>query len=135
MKWFLLCLLIPTITFAQEETPEVIEFYHPEPQFVGGFHALRDFISEHLEYPQQAIEKDIEGKVYVQFMVESDGSLSEIEIVRSVNPILDAEVVRIISIMPNWEPMEHNGEPIRMSVRLPVTFTLSDEEDCIINDG
>jgi len=105
-----------------------IDFYTPEAEFVGGYHSLIAFINDSIEYPQEAIIQGLEGKVYVRFTVAIDGSVTDIEVVKSAHPLLDAAAVRLISIMPNWIPAVYKGECVPVKMSLPITFTISDEE-------
>ena len=97
--------------------------------YPGGIPALMDFLNENIKYPEQAEQEGIEGRVVAGFIVERDGSVSNIEILKSVHPLLDAEVVRVMSLMPNWIPGRQNGQPVRVKYSLPITFRLiSDNE-------
>ena len=97
--------------------------------YPGGIPALMDFLNENIKYPEQAEREGIEGRVVAGFIVERDGSVSNIEILKSVHPLLDAEVVRVMSLMPNWIPGRQNGQPVRVKYSLPITFRLiSDNE-------
>lgn len=97
--------------------------------YPGGIPALMDFLNENIKYPEQAEREGIEGRVVAGFIVERDGSVSNIEILKSVHPLLDAEVVRVMSLMPNWIPGRQNGQPVRVKYSLPITFRfMSDEE-------
>ena len=92
--------------------------------YPGGIPALMDFLNENIKYPEQAEREGIEGRVVAGFIVERDGSVSNIEILKSVHPLLDAEVVRVMSLMPNWIPGKQHGMPIRTRYSMPVTFRL-----------
>ena len=97
--------------------------------YPDGIPALMDFLNENIKYPEQAEREGIEGRVVAGFIVERDGSVSNIEILKSVHPLLDAEVVRVMSLMPNWIPGRQNGQPVRVKYSLPITFRLiSDNE-------
>ena len=97
--------------------------------YPDGIPALMDFLNENTKYPEQAEREGIEGRVVAGFIVERDGSVSNIEILKSVHPLLDAEVVRVMSLMPNWIPGRQNGQPVRVKYSLPITFRLiSDNE-------
>ena len=89
------------------------------PEFKGGQEALRKYLEENLVYPEKARKDSIEGKVIVSFVVEMDGSLTEIEILKSVNPLLDQEAIRVVRQMPKWEPGDE-----REKMALPITFKL-----------
>ena len=97
--------------------------------YPGGIPALMDFLNENIKYPEQAEREGIEGRVVAGFIVERDGSVSNIEILKSVHPLLDAEVVRVMSLMPNWIPGRQNGQPVRVKYSLPITFRLMSDEE------
>lgn len=94
------------------------------PSFPGGPGAMLSWISSHIQYPAIAKENNISGRVVVQLIVEKDGSVSNVNVVRSVDPSLDNEAVRVISSMPKWTPGKHKGSPVRVKYTLPVAFKL-----------
>lgn len=98
----------------------------PEAEFPGGIQALMMFMEKNVTYPQEAIQKEISGKVYVAFVVQVDGSITNIEVVKSVHPLLDAEAIRLIEKMPKWIPAEGPEGVEKSTVRFPVTFSLSE---------
>lgn len=93
-------------------------------QFPGDLRAMQKYIASTLVYPEESIEMEEQGIVYVSFVVEWDGSISDIEIEKSVSKLLDSESYRVVATMPKWIPGFCNGEIIRMRCRLPVVFTL-----------
>lgn len=98
------------------------------PQFDGGIIALTKYLNQNVKYPEEAITKRIEGKVTVQFIVNQDGSLSDPEVIRSLEPVFDKEAVRAIMSMPNWKPGIHKGKVVRVIYTIPVSFYLSESE-------
>lgn len=94
------------------------------PVFPGGQEALMQFLVDNVNYPEVARKKKIEGRVVVQFIVEKDGSIGEQKVLRSVHPVLDAEAMRVVNIMPKWVPGMIDGKPARVKYALPVTFKL-----------
>jgi len=94
------------------------------PQFQGGERAMREFFDKNLNYPEEARETGIQGRVLCRFIIEKDGSISNVEIVRGVHPLLDKEAVRLIESMPKWIPGEHNDERVRVSYSIPIIFKL-----------
>ena len=82
------------------------------------------FIKDNLSYPPEAVAEKITGKVYLGFIVEKNGSLSNVEVLRGVHPLLDAEAIRLIQSMPNWIPGTLNNEPARTRLRIPISFDL-----------
>ncbi len=94
--------------------------------FPGGDDEMQKFIINNIEYPQKAKEEGIEGKVIIGFEVDTNGKLLNIKVLRSINSDLDSEAIRIVKLMPNWEPNYLiNGETIKMSYQLPINFTIS----------
>jgi TonB family protein len=91
-------------------------------QFVGGSDALANWIEENITYPLQADVSNIEGKVVVTFDVNDDGTVSNVQVENSVNPILDSEVVSLVESMPKWIPAKQNGQPVKMKYTLPIRF-------------
>jgi periplasmic protein TonB len=105
--------------------PEEIFFTSQEPPiFPGGPGALQKYIAESTKYPDEAIEINLQGKIIVKFAVLSDGSVSRIEIIRGISPILDQEAARVVSTLPKWRPGKQNGVPVSVWFTVPVTFQI-----------
>jgi len=123
-------LLIFQVSFAediQQDTAKHEMVYDmPEhmPQFPGGADKMEHFIFSNIKYPLKAKEQKIQGKVYVQFIVEKDGSISEIKIRRGAHELLDQEAIRVVKMMPNWKPGTMRGRKVRVRYTLPITFHL-----------
>ncbi len=98
-----------------------------EPEFPGGEEAMINFIRTNVIYPEKALAQNFSGKVLVKFIVEKDGSISNVEIFKGVSPELDAEAKRVVSIMPNWSPGIQKGKVVRTSLILPICFILPKE--------
>ena len=94
------------------------------PSFPGGTQALVEYLSKHIKYPVVAEEKRIQGRVIVTFVVERDGSVTDVRVAKSVHAFLDKEAVRVVSGMPRWIPGKQNGKAIRVRYTVPVTFGL-----------
>jgi protein TonB len=94
------------------------------PVFSGGEAALMEFLKQNIHYPDSAHKKGIQGKVMVRFAIETDGSISEINVVRSIDPLLDAEAVRVIKLMPKWKTGMQNGEAVRCYFTMPISFRI-----------
>lgn len=94
------------------------------PEFPGGRDQLNKFYESNLRYPEVAIENGIQGRVIVQFIVNTDGSISDATVIRSVDPACDEEALRFINSMPHWTPGQTNGKNVRVRYTLPVTFRL-----------
>ena len=95
-----------------------------EPNFPGGTTELYKFLQKNIRYPKVCLEDNIQGRVVCQFYVERDGSVSNVEVIKSVHPILDEEAVRVIESMPKWMPGKQHGQTVRVKYELPVNFKL-----------
>ena len=98
------------------------------PQFPGGPGALVEYLSKNVKYPKEAEDKCLQGRVIVTFVVEKDGSISNAKVVKSVDPALDAEALRVINSMPKWTPGKQNGEAIRVKYTVPMSFHLDGKD-------
>ena len=94
------------------------------PQFPGGAQALMEYLAQNIKYPAEAEKAGIQGRVILTFVVDQDGRAIEPKVVRSVDPLLDAEALRLISTMPKWVPGKQNGEVVRVKYTLPIQFAL-----------
>jgi protein TonB len=111
-----------------DEPPAKVEIYEiaqVQPEFPGGEEALYKFLGENLKYPPIARESSIQGRVYVQFVVWSDGSIRDVTVLRGIGGGCDEEAVRVVKMMPNWKPGEQMGKSVPVRYRLPIKFTLS----------
>ena len=107
-----------------EEDRTVFEVVEQMPSFPGGDAALMSFLSKNIHYPAIAEENGIQGRVVATFVVERDGSISDVKVVKSIDPSLDKEAVRVLKSMPKWIPGKQNGSPVRVKYTVPVTFRL-----------
>lgn len=107
-----------------EEEDKVFDIVEQQPMFPGGQTALMKYLSEHTKYPVVAQENGVQGRVTVQFVVEKDGSISDVHVLRGVDPSLDKEAVRVVKSMPSWTPGKQNGINVRVNYRVPVLFRL-----------
>ena len=96
------------------------------PSFPGGDAARIAFLSNNLRYPAVAMEQGIQGRVVTQFVVDKDGSITDVKVVRSLDPMLDKEAVRLVKSMPKWTPGKLNGSPVRVKYILPLSFRLEE---------
>ena len=106
------------------EPEKVFRSVEQMPQFPGGDAALMKFLSSHINYPPMAAEKNVQGKVTLQFVVEKDGRVGEVNVVRSVDKDLDNEAIRVVKLLPKFTPGRQNGQPVRVWYTLPVSFKL-----------
>ena len=127
-----------SISFAQEvESEEILTIEEEEikndvfvlveqmPEFPGGQEAMFKFLSATIIYPKEARDNGIEGKVFVNFTIEKDGSINEVKVIRGVHPLLDEEAVRVVESFPKWKPGKQKGKTVRVSYNLPLNFVLN----------
>ena len=112
-------------TAKAEEQDEIVNVPEEMPMFPGGMQELMKFLQKEVKYPAEAQDKGIQGRVVVQFVVNKDGSITDAKVVKSVDPLLDAESLRVVNAMPNWTPGKDKGEPVRTRFTLPVSFRLA----------
>jgi TonB family protein len=126
-KILLLFLFIPFFLQAQENTEDKVEKIVEEmPEFPGGMNELYKFLSSNLQYPKEDMKAGRQGKVIVFFIVEKDGSISNIRVDGGINntETMNEEALRVVRLMPDWKPGKQRGKTVRVSMRLPVNFTL-----------
>ena len=95
------------------------------PSFPGGISGLRTYLNQNIRYPAEAQENCVQGRVVVSFVVEKDGHISDVTVLRSVDPSLDKEAIRVVRNMPRWTPGKQGGEPVRVRYHVPVSFRLN----------
>ena len=101
---------------------DVFDVVEEMPQYPGGAEALLEFLNQNVQYPEEAEKAGIQGRVIATFVVEKDGSVSNAKVVKSVDPLLDAEALRVISAMPKWKPGKQNGQVVRVKYTVPLSF-------------
>mgnify|MGYP002732180955 CR=1 FL=1 len=106
-------------------TNDVFMVVEQMPEFPGGMSACLKFLADHVAYPKEAAEKKIQGRVIVQFVVMKDGSIANARVLRAVDPLLDAEALRVIGLMPKWKPGTQRGQAVNVKFTMPVTFRLN----------
>lgn len=107
------------------EEEEIFQVVEEEPEFPGGMEALYKYLGESIKYPQLAKENNIEGKVYVTFVVEKDGSIANPRILRDIGGGCGNEAVRVVKAMPKWKAGKQRGKNVRVQFNLPVSFKLN----------
>lgn len=113
-----------TSTAQTKKNDMVFDVVEVMPQFPGGQIAMLQYIMKNIKYPEQAMKEGIQGRVAVRFIVEKDGSISDVKPILSVHPLLNKEAVRVVESMPKWTPGKQNGKPVRVRFNLPVMFKL-----------
>lgn len=114
-----------TSTAQTKKNDMVFDVVEVMPQYPGGQIAMLKYIMENIKYPEQAMKEGIQGRVTVRFIVEKDGSISNVKPVLSVHPLLNKEAVRVVKSMPKWSPGKQNGKPVRVQFNVPVMFKLN----------
>ena len=108
----------------KEEETKVFDVVEQMPSFPGGPSALMQFLSSNIKYPVVAEENGVQGRVVCTFVVEKDGSITDVRVIKSVDPSLDKEAMRVVKSMPRWIPGKQNGSAVRVKYTVPVTFRL-----------
>ena len=103
---------------------KVLEKAEVMPEYPGGEQAMMKFVADNVKYPQDARDKEISGRVLVSFVVEKDGSIGDVKVVKGIGGGCDEEAVRVVNAMPNWKPGMDKGKPVRVSYMMPITFKL-----------
>lgn len=106
----------------EEAEEEIFQVVEKMASFPGGNAKLMEFLRKELVYPQIAIDNNVQGRVFVQFVVNRDGSIQDVKVTRGVDPILDEEAIRVVKKMPKWVPAEQRGKTVRSRFTLPVMF-------------
>jgi TonB family protein len=118
------------VSSVEENIPENSEsvFYVVETMPVfknGGIEGFQSFIAENLVYPEEALNNEVEGKVFIEFIVSDNGSIKDAKVVRSVHPLLDEEALRVVNASPSWEPGIQRGEKVNVQFTFPINFRLN----------
>ena len=108
----------------RKDTINVYDCVEQMPSFPGGTQKLKEFIEKNLRYPKELEESCVQGRVIVRFIVERNGKLSNVKVVKSVHPVLDKEALRIVKLMPRWIPGRQNGITVRVKCYIPIIFRL-----------
>lgn len=114
--------------YAQFTDNKVYESVEVMPEFPGGQAELLKFVAKSIKYPTEAQRRGAQGRVIVKFVVETNGSISNIHVVKGIDPLLDAEAIRVCTTMPTWAPARQEGKAVRCYYTIPVTFGLVKSE-------
>ena len=116
---------VPAVVEEEEvEEQQIFQVVEEMPEFPGGMAECMKFLAKNIKYPTIAQENGTQGRVIVQFVVNRDGSIVDAKVVRSVDPYLDKEALRVINTMPKWKPGMQRGKPVRVKFTVPVMFRL-----------
>lgn len=119
-----------TTTSAPDTTnalPEPLIVVEELPEYPGGQQAMMTYIANAIDYPEEAIEKNVEGVVYIHFVVERDGTIGDVTVFRGIGGGCDQEAMRVVRSMPSWQPGRQDGEVVRTKFNLPIRFKLDQE--------
>lgn len=105
-----------------ESSTKVYDEADEMPSFPGGLNGLMTFLAQNTKYPVKAQENGVQGRVTVSFVVETDGSITDVKVARSVDPYLDREAMRVVKAMPKWTPGKKDGKPVRVKYTVPMVF-------------
>lgn len=111
-------------TVVSQKNQKVYDVAEQMPEYPGGMPAMFEFLMENMQYPKDAEKQKVEGRVMVMFVVETDGSISDVKVAKKTFPSLDAEAVRVVQSMPKWTPGRDKGKVVRVQYTLPVSFRL-----------
>ena len=120
----ILCLMTANAqkTVVSQSKQNVYDTVEQMPEFPGGMPAMIEFLQTNLKYPSDAKKQNVGGRVLVMFVVEADGTISNVRVAKKVFPSLDAEAVRVVKTMPKWNPGKEKGKPVRVNFSLPIVF-------------
>ena len=127
MSVLAILLMVNTNAMAQNKkkaNDKVLEKAEVMPEYPGGDQAMMDFVAKNVQYPQEARDKEISGRVLVSFIVEKDGSIADVKVVKGIGGGCDEEAVRVVKAMPKWKPGKDKGKSVRVSYMMPFTFKL-----------
>ena len=111
-------------TVVSQANQKVFDTVEQMPEYPGGMQAMIEFLQTNMKYPEDAEKQKVEGRVMVQFVVETDGSISDVHVAKQVFPSLDAEAIRVVQAMPRWTPGKDKGKVVRVKYNLPIVFRM-----------
>lgn len=118
-------IVIPVVErLPEEEEVPILFMSQIMPEFPGGRKGLQKYIANNIKYPKDAITDDIQGKVFVRFVIDDLGKVEQVSVIRSVHPLLDKEAVRIVESLPEWKPGSQNGKNVKVWYTVPIVFQL-----------
>ena len=115
---------VEILEVTEPDENSIFQVVEIQPEFPGGMAELMKYLQKNIRYPQICKEQRVQGRVIVQFVVNADSTITDVNVVKPVNPYLDQEALRVVKAMPKWKPGKQRGEPVRVRFTLPVTFRL-----------
>ena len=122
--FMLLVLAFPAEAQEKDQKPDVLSMVDEMPEYPGGQEALRTWLAENITYPEEAKNDSIQGIVYVTFIVDEQGKVTDSKLARGASPALDKEALRVVNAMPAWKPGKHKGKEVKVSYTVPISFKL-----------
>ena len=113
-----------TVVSQKDQKEDPFNVVEDMPEFPDGIEAMIQFISNNIQYPADAQKQKVDGRVLVNFVVEKDGSITEVKVIKPTFPSLDAEAVRVVKAMPKWKPGYQKGQAVRVQFTMPINFSL-----------
>ena len=123
--FFLIACFISQAQEKEQKKGDVFMVVEEMPEYPGGLDGLKDFIVENVKYPEQAKKNKVEGKVFVSFVIDEQGNVTNAKVVRAVDPELDKEALRVVNKMEKWTPGKQKGENVKVQYTLPIQFALN----------
>lgn len=117
-------IIMPAVVEELVEEEEIFQIVEESPNFPGGEEALREFIRKNLSYPIAAQESGIQGRVYIGFVVEKDGNITDVKVLRGIGGGCDEAAVKVVKALPKWNPGKQRGKSVRCRFSIPIAFTL-----------
>jgi TonB family protein len=111
----------------QPDNDSIYQIVDQMPEYPGGVEAMMKYVAENVKYPEKAKDEEISGRVFISFVIEKDGSVSNVELKRGIGGGCDDEAVRVVKAMPKWKPGIKDGKPVRVSYMMPINFKLTDD--------
>jgi len=108
----------------EEHTPEIVDIAEQQPEFPGGYGAFYAYVKKNLKYPRFARKQSVEGKVYIQFIVDTNGALTDVKVIRGIGFGCDAEAVRVVRNSKHWKPGKQRYKPVKVRMVIPIHFKL-----------
>lgn len=118
-------IVLPTLEEVKEDPEEIFMVVEESAMPIGGLTAFYDFVKTKLKYPAQARRMNVEGKVFVQFVVEKDGSITDVKTIKGIGAGCDEEAIRVVQSAPHWKPAKQRGKAVRQRMVIPITFKMA----------
>lgn len=117
---------LPVEEMEEEKVEEIFQIVENQPQFPGGLQAFYQFVAENIDYPDKALRLNVSGRVFLRFVIEKDGSITDIQVLKGIGAGCDEEAVRVLSNSPKWIPGKQRGNNVRVYMTVPILFILKE---------